>query len=357
MSDDEQDESQKTEEPTQKKLDEARKKGQVPLSREMNNWIMLLAGTIVLVALGPYMMEELKNTLAFFVTQPHTVIFTPGALMAIVAQLSMEILAILFLPLFLFVIAALAGPLLQIGFLFSPESLKPDIKKISPVQGFKRLFSKRSLMEFLKGLLKIGTISFVGYVILKPFYGQIDHMIGLPVISIMSEISELFLRLMIGVLMVLIILAVIDVAFQRMEHNKKMRMSRQDIKDEYKQSEGDPEIKAKLRQLRQLKAQERMMQNVPNADVIITNPTHFSIALQYDPDKMDAPVCIAKGVDKVALRIREVAKEHDIIIMENKPLARVLYDTVDIDEMVPAEHYKAVADVISYVFRAKGKLN
>jgi flagellar biosynthetic protein FlhB len=253
-------------------------------------------------------------------------------------------------------IAAFMSPFLQIGPLFAPEIIKPDFSKVSPMQGFKRLFSMRSIMEFVKGILKIGIIGFVGFLLLKPFYGSIDHMVGLPVPMMMGEMQSLVLRLMSGILVVLLVVAVVDLVYQRFEHHKKMRMTKQELKDEYKQTEGDPHVRAKLRQLRQEKARTRMMQAVPEADVVITNPTHYSLALKYDPDEMDAPVLVAKGVDDVAMRIREVAKEHDIPLYENKPLARAMYDTVELDEMVPEKHYKAVAEVISYVFQLKGKL-
>jgi len=172
----------------------------------------------------------------------------------------------------------------------------------------------------------------------------------------MDEMQILVFQLMSGILIVLLVVAVMDLVYQRYEHMKQMRMTKQELKDEYKQTEGDPHVRAKLRQLRQEKAQARMMQAVPKADVIITNPTHFSIALEYKPETMDAPVLIAKGLDEVAMRIREVAKENDIPLYENVPLARALYDTVEIDQMVPEEHYKAVAEVISYIFQLKGKL-
>ena len=214
----------------------------------------------------------------------------------------------------------------------------------------------RSLMEFVKGILKIGIIGFIGFLLLKPFYGAIDHMVGLPLDLMMGEMHSLILRLMSGILVVLLVVAVTDLVYQRYEHHKKMKMSKQELKDEYKQTEGDPHVRAKLRQLRQEKARTRMMQAVPEADVVITNPTHYSLALKYKPDEMDAPVLIAKGVDDLAMRIREVAKENDIPLYENKPLARAMYDSVEIDEMVPEQHYKAVAEVISYVFQLKGKL-
>ena len=210
-------------------------------------------------------------------------------------------------------------------------------------------------MEFAKGLLKIAMVGVVGTVILMPYFGQMEHMVGLPLSLLMAELETLVIRVMIGVLIVLVIIAVADLVYQRHEHYKKMRMTKQEVKDEYKQTEGDPHVKARLRQLRAEKSRQRMMQAVPEADVVITNPTHYSIALKYDPDEMDAPVCVAKGVDELALRIREVAKTHDIILYENKPLARSLYDVVEIDEVIPIEQYKAVAEVISYVVKTRGR--
>ena len=252
--------------------------------------------------------------------------------------------------------AAFVGPFLQIGPLFAPEIIKPDLSKISPIKGVQRLFSTRSLVEFVKGLLKLFIIGVVGTVIVYPYYGNIDHMVGLPVPALLDELKFLVVRMLTGILVVLMVVAVIDLVYQRYEHYKKMRMTKQELKDEYKQTEGDPHVKARLRSLRAERARQRMMQNVPQADVVITNPTHYSIALKYIPEEMEAPRCVAKGVDEVALRIREVAKEHDIILYENKPLARALYETVEIDEIVPPEHYKAVAEVISYVFKLKGRL-
>ncbi|HPF77820.1 MAG TPA: flagellar biosynthesis protein FlhB [Alphaproteobacteria bacterium] len=357
MSDGEQsDDSQKTEEPTPKKLEESRKKGQVALSREVNNWVMLLTGTIVVLIIGPSSMAHLKNHMQSYIEKAHLMPSIPGGFGFVLGDSFWSVLGILTLPLVIFMIAAFLAPFLQIGPLFSGETIKPDISKISPMKGFQRLFSMRSIMEFIKGLVKIGVIGAVGVILLRPFYGEVDHMVGLPIPMMLDELQSLVLRLMTGILVVLLVVAVIDLVYQRYEHYKKMRMTKQELKDEYKQTEGDPHVRAKLRQLRQEKARARMMQAVPKADVVITNPTHYSLALQYDPDTMDAPVLLAKGVDDVAMRIREVAKEHDIPLYENKPLARALYDTVEIDQMIPPEHYRAVAEVISYVFQLKGKL-
>ena len=358
MSDGEQsDDSQKTEEPTPKKLEESRKKGQVALSREVNNWVMLFAGTIVILAIGPGSMSALTAHMKSYIEKAHLMPSIPGGFGVILGDTFWAVLGILTLPLIVLMIAAFLAPFLQIGPLFSAEIIKPDFSKVSPAAGFKRLFSLRSIMEFVKGILKIGIIGFIGTLLLTPFYGSIDHMIGLPVPLMMNEMASLVLRLMSGILVVLLVVAVADLVYQRYEHYKKMRMTKQELKDEYKQTEGDPHVRAKLRQLRQEKASARMMQAVPEADVIITNPTHYSLALKYNPEEMDAPVLVAKGVDDVAMRIREVAKEHDIPLYENKPLARALFDTVELDEVIPTEHYQAVAEVISYIFQLKGKLS
>lgn len=352
----EQDEAQKTEDPTPKKLEEARKQGNIPLSREVNNWLVLLAGTVVVAAFSPYMFRELFEVLKFYIEKSYAVPGTPGGMKIALYDGMMEIMLILALPFLFFVLAAFLGPFVQVGPLFAPKSIKPSLSKISPLKGFKRLFSLRSLMEFAKGIAKIALVAVVGFIILYPFYSAIEHMIDIPVTALLDEMRILVLRLMIGVLIIMGIVAVADLVYQRNEHTKKMRMTKQEVKDEYKQTEGDPQIKSRLRQLRSEKARQRMMQAVPEADVVITNPTHYSIALKYDADTMEAPLCIAKGIDEVAMRIREVAKEHDIVLYENVPLARALYDSVDIDESIPPEHFKAVAEVISYVFKLKGKL-
>jgi flagellar biosynthetic protein FlhB len=350
------DDTDKTEEPTPKKLEESRKKGQIALSREVNNWVMLFTGTIVILMIGPSIMSELTQMMKSYIEKAHLMPSVPGGLGFVLGEAFWEVLGILTLPLLVLVGAAFLGPFLQIGPLFAPDVIKPDFSKVSPMQGVKRLFSMRSVMEFVKGLLKIGIIGVVGVILLKPFYAGIDHLIGIPVSVMMSEMAMLILRMMSGILLILLVVAVTDLVYQRYEHYKKMRMTKQELKDEYKQTEGDPHVRAKLRQLRQEKASARMMQAVPTADVIITNPTHYSLALKYNPEEMNAPVLVAKGFDEVAMRIREVAKEHDIPLYENKPLARVLFDTVELDQAIPEEHYKAVAEIISYIFKLKGKL-
>jgi len=353
----EQDDAQKTEDPTPKKIEESRKKGQVALSREVNSWVMLFAATLIVSAIAPYVFANMHDLLKAYLERVHMFPTGPGGFRIYVGEGLIESMKIWAWPVLFLVLAAFFAPFIQIGPLFAPEAIKPDFKKVSPIQGFKRLFSMRSLMEFAKGVFKIGIVSVVSVVILYPYFDQFEHMIGLPMQSLLFELQTLIIRLMIGVLIVMVLVAVADLVFQRTEHTKKLRMTKQEVKDEYKQTEGDPHVKAKLRQLRAERARQRMMQAVPSADVVITNPTHYSIALKYDPQTMEAPLCVAKGIDEVALRIREIAKEHDIELYENKPLARTLYDTVEIDETIPPEQYKAVAEVISYVFKLKGKLN
>jgi len=358
MAEDEQpDDSQKTEEPTPKKLEEARKKGQVALSREINNWVMLLAGTILIAASAGPVLSNLRELMQSYIEHAHDFPRVPGGLHVIMGEAFKRVVAIMALPLGVLMAAAFLAPFVQVGPLFAPESIKPDLSKISPIKGFTRLFSKRSLMEFAKGILKISIIAVVGSLIIYPYYGQIEHVVGMPVLQVLWELQGLVVKMMTGILVVLLVVAVIDIVFQRTEHYKKMRMTKQELKDEYKQTEGDPHVKARLRQLRSERARQRMMQAVPEADVVITNPTHYSIALKYNPEEMEAPRCVAKGIDELALRIREVAKEHDVEIFENPPLARTLFDTVDVDEIIPAEQYQAVAEIISYVFKRKGRLH
>lgn len=354
---DQPDEAQKTEDPTPKKLEESRKKGQVALSREINNWVMLFAGTVLIAGLATTMMGDLSDILKYYIEYAHALPTGPGGTADILHDAFFRVLKIMTLPLIILLLAAFFSPFIQIGPLFAPESVKPDIGKISIFKGVQRLFSLRSLMEFAKGILKLAAVGTVGVVILQPYFSSLEHMVGLPVPLLLDELQSLVVWLLIGVLIIVLIIAVIDLVYQRQDNMKKMRMTKQEVKDEYKQTEGDPHVKAKLRQLRMEKGRQRMMQAVPEADVVITNPTHFSIALKYDPETMEAPVCVAKGVDELALRIREVAKEHGIELYENKPLARSLYDVVEIEETIPIEHYKAVAEIISFVFRKKGKMH
>ncbi|HEY0900693.1 MAG TPA: flagellar biosynthesis protein FlhB [Micavibrio sp.] len=350
------DDSQKTEDPTPKRLEEARKKGQIALSRELNTWLMLLAATIIIGTMSRGFMSDLTVFMRGFIEHAGDLPAVPGGFRETLGASFWKVLGLMALPLLALMFMAFIGPFIQTGPIFAPEVIKPDLSKISPIKGFGRLFSMRSIIEFVKGILKLAIIGAVGYLLLAPYFDKLEHMVGLPIPTMMDEILALTMRLLAGVLVVLLIVAVLDVLYQRHAHMKKMRMSKQELKDEYKQSEGDPQIKGKLRQLRAEKARQRMMANVPGATVVITNPTHYAVALKYEPETMDAPVCVAKGVDAIALKIREVATENKVTIYQNPPLARTLYSVIEIDDIVPPEHYQTVAEVISFVFRQQGKL-
>ena len=284
---DQTDDAQKTEDPTPKKIEEARKKGQVALSREVNNWVILLAATILVAVLSPSFFHHMLEILKAYIERADSISQMPGGMGIVLGEGLKKVLLVMFMPLALLMLAAFLSPFLQVGPLFAPGAIKPALSKISPIKGFTRLFSKRALMEFAKGILKISLIGVVGVIILYPYFGQLEHIIGAPMPVLLTEIRLLVIKMMIGVLVVLMVLAAIDLLYQRYEHMKKMRMSKQEIKDEYKQTEGDPHVRARLRQLRSEKARQRMMQAVPTADVVITNPTHFSIALKYDPETME----------------------------------------------------------------------
>ena len=349
------DSAQKTEEPTQKKISDSRKKGQVAKSQEVNHFVMLLAGTILIAGFSSALFTNITMYFRGYIANLHALPVMPSGIGPIFEELFFQMLSFLAFPLLFLWVSAFAAGFIQVGPLFAPEAIKPDFSKVSPIKGLQRLFSLKSLMEFTKSLFKFILIGVVGFIMLYPYYDSLGGLIDTSVPIIMEELLILFIKLMIGVLIAMIVIAVIDLIFQQQQHHEQMKMTKQEVKDEMRQTEGDPHVKARLRQLRQERAQQRMMQSVPEADVVITNPTHYSIALKYDPDLMDAPKVLAKGIDEVALRIREVAKEHDIIIYESPPLVRSLYDAVDVDEFIPTEFYKAVAEIISYVFKKKGR--
>ena len=259
------------------------------------------------------------------------------------------------LPFALLMLAAAAGNLIQHRLVWSAEGLKPRLSKVSPAAGFKRLFSKLAAANFVKGLIKLALIGSVMSVMLWPRRNQLDGLVSMDPAVLLPLVKTLSLEVLGTVIAILAIVAAVDYLFQYHTWYQRQKMSLREMKDEFKQSDGDPAIKAKIRQLRHMRMKKRMMAAVPKASVIITNPTHYAVALQYDKG-MSAPVCLAKGIDNIALKIREVASAHDIPVVENPPLARALHATVEIDDEVPPEHYKAVAEVIGYVMRLKGAI-
>ncbi len=356
MADDTQDQSQKTEEPTPKRLEDSRQKGQVANSREVNNWIMILAGTVVVMLFAPAMMRDMRLAMLKFIEKPHAMPLDAAQAGEVLVDLFMNVGVILLTPMLILFGAALATGLVQSGLIMAPDRIKPKLEKISLISGVKRLFSMRSLTEFAKGLFKISVVGFVATMLMLPEFASLDQIPKLEVSDMLGYLHGLIGRLLIGVLSIITVIAALDFLYQKFEHLKQNRMSRQEIKDEMKQTEGDPIIKQRLRQIRHDRARKRMMAAVPEASVVITNPTHFAVALKYELDEMSAPVLIAKGVDHLAFRIREIAREADVPIVENPPLAQALHAGVEVDDQIPPEHYKAVAEIIGYVFRLKGKM-
>jgi flagellar biosynthetic protein FlhB len=355
MAEGESDDSQKTEEPTQKRLDEARSKGDVPASREVSNWFMLVSATLVVALILPAAAGDLTRMLSGFIASPHAIAVDRTALSALLGRLSLEVALALALPIALLVVAAAGSSLAQHGVIFTAEKMKPSLEKISPLNGARRMFSLRSVAELVKGLIKIAVVAVVAWIVIEPVLpflavipaGGIGH--GLTLLHDMAT------RVLVGTVIAMTFLALFDYLYQRFEHTKKLRMTKQEVRDEYKQMEGDPQIKARLRSIRMERARQRMMQAVPDADVVITNPTHYAVALQYDQATMVAPKLIAKGIDAVALRIREKAESCDIAVIENKLLARTLYGSVDIGETIKPEHYRAVAEIIAFVMGIGGR--
>jgi flagellar biosynthetic protein FlhB len=275
-----------------------------------------------------------------------------AALLQLGTTLGIAVLAAIGVPLLMLMIAAIAGNMIQHRLVWSSESLSPKFSKVSPGAGLKRIFGKQAVANFLKGIFKLVALGAVMMAVLWPERHRLESFLAFDPSAILGVTTSLTLQLMGAVVAMLAAVAIADYFFQYRQWFQRQKMSLQEIKDEFKQSEGDPHIKGKIRQLRQQRMKKRMMAAVPNASVIITNPTHYSIALSYDRG-MPAPVCVAKGVDNIAFKIREIAKKHDIPIVENVPLARALYATVDIDDEIPVEHYHAVAEIIGYVMGLK----
>ncbi len=353
MADD--DASQKTEEPSWRKLDEARSKGQVPQSREVTSWFVVIGATASMMLYAPNIADTMQRAMYRFFEQSAAMRLDDAFRDAIFSTLS-EV-GVSLAPAFLIMMGAgLAGPMLQTGMIYAPDKLVPKLSHLSPGEGLKRLISVRAFLEFIKGLLKMAVVGGVTVSLLRPEIDRMSLMPSLGVAAIGHEIAGVSLRLALGVIAVLTVIAIADFAYQKFSFLQSMRMSKQEVREEYKQMEGNPVFKSKLRQIRTERARRRMMTAVPTASVVITNPTHFAVALQYEVNSAGAPRVVAKGADRIAARIREIAAEHKVPIVENPPVARALYAAVEIDDEIPAEQYKAVAEIISYVLRLKGAL-
>jgi flagellar biosynthetic protein FlhB len=350
-----QDDSQKTEEPTQKRLEEARKKGDIAKSTDVPIWFLILATAGIMSAAGP-LTAMIADPLVRILDHPHAFKLSDGGAQQLMGSLLMSLALPLGIIFATIATASVLGHVLQHRPLWTGEKIKPDLAKLSPMKGLKRMFGMQGWMNLLKSFLKMAAITAAMIYAVWPEATAISESGRLEPAALLAMTQVIAGRLLLAAIVVIGIIAAMDYAYQRFSFMQRMRMSRRDIRDEVKQQEGDPHIRARLRQIRLERSRKRMMQNVPKSTVVITNPTHYSVALRYDPDVDAAPVCMAKGADEVALRIREKAREHDIPIIENVPLARALFATVEIEEPVPREHFEAVAKVIGFVMStAKGK--
>lgn len=345
---------EKTEKPTPRKKQDARKKGQVAKSSDLPGALILFFTFLALYALGGLIEDKLYSlfTVTFneYMLWDITVTNTLAMFRELIVQGMLFVAPILLIAL----IIGIAGNYVQVGFLMTGEPLKMKLSKLDPIQGAKRIFSLRALVELLKASLKF---IIVAAVVWTTLWGEKEKLLALssvPLEDLLRYAGRLTTLLGVKIGAVLVILAILDYMYQRYEHNKQLRMSKQEVKDEYKRLEGDPLIKSRIREKQRRMAMARMMQEVPKADVIITNPTHYAVALQYDATVMEEPQVIAKGVDYIALKIREIAEEHGVITMENPPLARALYDQVEIGQSIPPDLFQAVAEVLAYVYKVKG---
>ncbi|MFD0587569.1 flagellar biosynthesis protein FlhB [Paenibacillus sp. GCM10027627] len=346
---------EKTEKATPKKREESRKKGQVAKSSDLPAALILLFVFASFAMLGGFYKSRINDMFGGLFQDWLTMEITTENVMSLFLNIAKQSL-IMLLPIFsIVVVIGVLGNVVQFGFLLTGEPLKMQISKLNPIEGFKRIFSMRSLVEFLKSILKVTIIAVLVYLTIVREWDNLLSLSMQPLEDIFAFTASLTIKLGLETGAVLAALAFLDFLYQRYEHEKSIRMSKQDIKDEYKKSEGDPLIKGRIRERQRRMALQRMMQDVPKADVVITNPTHFAIALKYDASKMEAPTILAKGMDHVALRIKEVAKENGVITMENKPLARALYERAEIGDVIPGDLFQAVAEVLAYVYKMKGR--
>ena len=347
---------EKTEEPTGKRKEEARGKGQVAKSVEINSAFVILAGFFALKIFTPLIYMEIAN----FMRLTYSTIIRNDLTMVSTHLFFIEFAMVFLksvLPMMLVImIMSVIANMLQVGFNFTTEPIMPKLSKINPISGLGRLFSKRSLVELIKSFIKIGVIGYFIYRFISKETMQLPKFINQDLLDTLPQVGNLILDLAFQTGAVILVLAVLDYFYQWWEHNKSLKMSKHEVKQEFKQSEGDPQLKGKIKERQRAMAMQRMMQEIPQASVVVTNPTHYAVALRYEKD-MVAPIVIAKGQDFLAQRIKELAKEHSVTIVENKPLARSLYSATEIGGAVPADLYQAVAEVLAYVYRLKKRLS
>ncbi|MFQ5672372.1 MAG: flagellar biosynthesis protein FlhB [Nitrospinales bacterium] len=352
----EQDKDSKTETASSKRVRETEEKGQFANSKELTSMFLLMAAILAFFTIGGQATQRMMQSWTFIFSESHAMRLTPEELFLLlkwVANQTMRIMGPILLSL---MVAGIVANLIQTrGIKISLQPLKPNFGKFNPIKGIGRLFSKNSLVELLKSLFKIGVLGLIGFVTIKSRFDQIPGLGGLSVGQTLSFIGDVSLEIMLKALLFMMVLALVDYAFQIFQHAESIKMTKQEVKQERKETEGDPQIKQRTRNVQLEMAKRRMMAAVPEADVVVTNPTHIAVALKYDREKYNAPLVVAKGMGHVAAKIREIAREHGIPLVEDKPLARTLNQTVEVGQLVPASLYKAIAEILAYVYQLKKK--
>ncbi|MDX1762845.1 MAG: flagellar biosynthesis protein FlhB [bacterium] len=347
---------EKTERATPKKREEARKKGQVAKSREVVTTVVFVGALLTLYFYSPRFLDQLLNMMRGFLSQATTLQVTPANFNLLSQQVLHQLLLLTAPILIATMVTALLGNVMQVGFLLTGEPLTPKLDKLDPLKGLGKMVSKQSLMELAKSMAKILIVGYIAYLVVrKEFFVSLPTLGDQEVGGILFYVSRVSFTILIRVLGFMVILSILDYAFQRWQYEEQLKMTKQEVKDEYKQREGDPQIKARVKRVQRELARKRMLADVPHADVIITNPTHLAVALKYDSNRGPAPVVVAKGADFLAEKIRGIARSHGVPLVEDKPLARALYKTVKLGAPIPENLFRAVAEILAYVYSLKGR--
>ncbi|WP_454717309.1 flagellar biosynthesis protein FlhB [Caulobacter segnis] len=352
MADDSDPES-KTEEPSAKKLSDARAKGDVVKSADIAQLASLAGAVSVILIAGGWLTRDLANALYPFIAHAGTIELSSGGAMLVMKQAVMAAMPPLVLVMVVASALGVVANVAQTGFMLTPDKLKPELSKLDPMKGLGRIFGMQGMIQFAKSIVKIAVTAIIAWMVLKPNVGEVRNLVGMDVVTMIPEAIKLSKKLLIMVIIFLVATSAFDWFIQRQQFMKRMRMTLQEVKDEFKQSDGDPHIKGKRRQIQMQRSRQRMMQAVPKATVVVMNPTHYAVALKYEPGETPAPMCVAKGVDELALKIRAIAEEHGVPVLEDPPLARALHASVEVDEEIPVEHFEAVAKVISFIMNGK----
>ncbi len=351
----EEDEASKTEEPSERKISKAKEEGDVAISQDAKSFIMLLGMLFVVWLVIPLMFKWFYILGVNFVENAAGTQVDTGRFQILLTQAGLGMLKIMAIPFAIFMVLGLFASIAQTGFIYAPKKLEPNWNKLNIFAQLPNFINMKKVVESLKGIIKIVVVAVLVMTVVKPYVMKANLLPEMESIAILRFIHKIVVLVLFTVVIAVLVIAVADYAWQKYTHLKKLRMTKQEVKDEYKQMEGDPLVKSRIRQVRMERARHRMMEAVPKADVVIVNPTHYAVALEYKMEEMDAPKVTAKGMDNVALRIKAIAEENDVPIVENPPLARALFASTEIDQTIPTEHFKAVAEVIGYVMQLKNQ--